>query len=55
MALVAEPFALASDSMERERAAWRYETERRILQGYQLRRLAIVDSASLCLFANNLT
>ena len=54
-AIVAEPFRLAHANAERERAAWRYETERRILQGFQLKQVCIVDSASLCLFAHNLT
>ena len=54
-AIVSEPFRLASYQCDRERAAWRYETERRILQGFQLKQVCIVDSASLCLFAHNLT
>jgi hypothetical protein len=53
--IIAEPFRLAPDVCERERAQWRYETERRVLQGYQVSNLCIVDSASLCLFANALT
>ena len=53
--IVAEPFRLAAASQARERARWRWETEKRALQGYQLKRLCIVDSASLCLFANKLT
>ena len=54
-AIVSEPFRLASWQCERERAEWRYATERRILQGFQLKAVCIVDSASLCLFAHNLT
>lgn len=54
-AIISEPFRLASSECERERAAWRYETERRILQGFRLKAVCIVDSASLCLFAHNLT
>ena len=53
--IVSEPYRLAAEANARERAAWRFETERRILQGYQLKELCIVDSASLCLFANNFT
>ena len=53
--IVAEPFRLAAASAAAERDSWRYATERRVLQGFQLKRLCIVDSASLCLFANKLT
>ena len=53
--IVAEPFRLAAASEEAERQAWRYHMERRVLQGFQLKRICIVDSASLCLFANKLT
>ena len=53
--IVSEPFRLAAEEAERERLAWRYETERRLLQGFQLKAVAIVDSASLCLFARSLT
>ena len=34
--IVSEPFRLAAADVERERASWRYETERRILQGFQV-------------------
>ena len=54
-AIISEPFRLASAAAERERAVWRYETELRILRGFQLKQVCIVDSASLCLFAHNLT
>jgi len=53
--IVAEPFRLAAAVEEAERQAWRYHMERRVLQGFQLKRICIVDSASLCLFANKLT
>ncbi|KAL3904690.1 MAG: hypothetical protein SGPRY_011193 [Prymnesium sp.] len=53
--IVAEPFRLASACRSVERARWRAETERRALGQHQLKRLSIVDSASLCLFANKLT
>ena len=53
--IVAEPFRLASASAAAERDSWRYATERRVLHGFGLKRLCIVDSASLCLFANKLT
>ena len=54
-AIVSEPFRLAHADVERERQHWRHETERRILQGFQLKQVCIVDSASLCLFAHTLT
>ena len=54
-AIVSEPFRLAAAHCERERAQWRLETERRILRGFQLKQVCIVDSASLCLFAHTLT
>ena len=53
--IVSEPFRLAAAENERERAIWRYETERRILEGFRFKQVCIVDSASLCLFAHNLT
>ena len=53
--ILSEPFKLAAEEMERERLAWRFETERRLLQGFQLKAVAIVDSASLCLFARSFT
>ena len=53
--IVAEPFRLAAASAAAEREHWRHSTERRVLQGFQLKRLCVVDSASLCLFANKLT
>ena len=54
-AIIAEPFRLAAAHLEEERAEWRYEQEKRLLQAYRLRNLCIVDSASLCLFSNKLT
>ena len=53
--IVTEPFRLAAASAAAERDSWRYATERRVLHGFGLKRLCIVDSASLCLFANKLT
>mmetsp|Transcript_12232 Transcript_12232/g.26422 ORF Transcript_12232/g.26422 Transcript_12232/m.26422 type:complete len:608 (-) Transcript_12232:466-2289(-) len=53
--IVAEPFRLAAHEHARELEAWRFETQKRILQAYKLHRLCIVDSASLCLFANKRT
>ena len=53
--IVSEPFRLAAAENERERAIWRYETERRILEGFRFKQVCIVNSASLCLFAHNLT
>ena len=43
-AIIAEPFRLAHASMESERAAWRYEAERRILQGFQLKQVGAIAS-----------
>lgn len=54
-AIVSEPFVYASQLGARQRLTWRADVERRLLQGYGIRRLAIVDSASLCLFAHKLT
>ena len=55
-AIVSEPFVFASQTptATRARKEWRQAIERRLLS-FEIRRLAIVDSASLCLFANKLT
>ena len=53
--IVSEPFKLAAEEAAQERLHWRLETEQRLLQGFQLKAVAIVDSASLCLFARSLT
>ena len=53
--IVAEPFSLASHKLDDVREAWRRRQHEQLLHGSRVRNLAIVDSASLCLFANNLT
>jgi hypothetical protein len=53
--IVSEPFKLAAEEAAQERLHWRLETEQRLLQVFQLKAVAIVDSASLCLFARSLT
>ena len=37
--IVAEPFRLAAAAATQEREVWRYSTERRVLQGFQLKKL----------------
>jgi len=54
-AIVSEPFILGSCAGNRQREMWRADVERKLLQGYGIRRLAIVDSASLCLFSHKIT
>ena len=54
-AIVAEPFRLASSRVDNERQSWRHDVERKYLQYFGLKKLCVVDSASLCLFANSLT
>ena len=53
--LVAEPFALAAREDNPQRTRWRRQLEKNMLAREGFGRLCIVDAASLCLFAHQLT